>query len=227
MSGIGQLNEKALHAALKQWYRRPGDRFEVAVDGYVIDIVRDGLLIEIQTGSFTPMKAKLASLVRSHPVRLVHPIVQEKWIVRPAAAGGVLRRRSPKRGRWEDLFWELVSLPELLPNPNFSVEVLLIRAEEARRVEGKRRRRRKGWEVEERRLLEVVGTRLFRGLADWRAVLPDGLGSFTAADLAAATKTRAALAGKIAYCLRRAGLIELEGRRGRAHLYRPADACPS
>lgn len=227
MSGIGQLNEKALHASLKRWYERPGDRFEVAVDGYVIDIVRDGLLIEIQTGSFSPIKAKLASLVRSHPVRLVHPIVQEKWIVRTADGGASARRRSPKRGRWEDLFWELVSLPELLPNPNFSVEVLLIRAEEARRFEGRRRRRRKGWEVEERRLLEVVDTRLFRGLADWRAILPGGLASFTAADLATATNTRAALAGKMAYCLRRAGLIELDGRRGRAYLYRPAGPCPS
>jgi hypothetical protein len=49
MPGIGQLNEKALHASLKQWYARPGDRFEVAVGGFVIDIVRAELLIEIQT----------------------------------------------------------------------------------------------------------------------------------------------------------------------------------
>ena len=40
MTGIGLLNEKPLHASLKQWYARPGDRFEVPVDGFVIDIVR-------------------------------------------------------------------------------------------------------------------------------------------------------------------------------------------
>ena len=28
---IGTLNEKPLHAALKEWYARPDDRFEVAV----------------------------------------------------------------------------------------------------------------------------------------------------------------------------------------------------
>lgn len=39
-SGIGTLNEKPLHAALKGWYARPGDRFEVPVDGYLVDIVR-------------------------------------------------------------------------------------------------------------------------------------------------------------------------------------------
>src|SRR5258708_39950387 len=119
MSGIGLLNEKPLHASLKQWYARPGDRFEVPVDGFVIDIVRrrereagEDLLIEIQTRNFASTRAKLIKLTRSHQVRLIYPVVQEKWIVRSVAAnsGSVVRRRkSPKRGRLEDLFWELVS----------------------------------------------------------------------------------------------------------------------
>jgi hypothetical protein len=125
MPGIGVLNEKPLHASLKQWYAQPGDQFEVPVGGYVIDIVRDDLLIEIQTGSFSSLKAKLAKLLYSHQVRLIYPIAQEKWIVRPAADdnGRAIRRKSPKRGRLEDLFWELVSIPHLLSNPNFSLEV--------------------------------------------------------------------------------------------------------
>src|SRR5690349_24776811 len=103
MPGVGLLNEKALHASLKQWYARQGDRFEVPVSGFVIDIVRDDLLIEIQTGSFASIKSKLSRLVRSHQVRLVYPIVQEKWIIRSATGdpGRVLRRKSPKRGRLE------------------------------------------------------------------------------------------------------------------------------
>ncbi len=60
MSGIGLLNEKPLHASLKEWYAQPGDQFEVPVDGFVIDIVRDDLLLEIQTGSFASIKSKLA-----------------------------------------------------------------------------------------------------------------------------------------------------------------------
>ena len=50
MNTIGTLNEKPLHAALKDWCARPGDQFEVFVDGFVVDIVRGNLLIEIQTG---------------------------------------------------------------------------------------------------------------------------------------------------------------------------------
>jgi hypothetical protein len=215
MSGIGLLNEKPLHASLKQWYARPGDRFEVPVDGFVIDIVRDDLLIEIQTRNFFSLKAKLTKLACSHAVRLVYPIVQEKWIVR-----GAVRRKSPKRGRWDDVFWELVSIPRLLTNPNFSLEVLMIRGEELRRNEKKRSRRRKGWVTEGHRLLKVLDQRLFVAPADWLRFLPDGLDSFTTKDLAAGMNTRTELAQKMAYCLREGKMIELIGRRGRANLYR-------
>src|SRR5688572_15058577 len=222
MSRIGLLNEKPLHASLKQWYARPGDRFEVAVGGFVIDIVRDDLLIEIQTGNFAAIRSKLVRLVHSHQVRLIYPIVREKWIVRSPTAGdrGITRRKSPKCGRLEDLFWELVSIPQLLSNRNFSLEVLLINAEETRLHLSKRRRRRKGWVVEARRLLEVVDQRLFRETADWRKLLPEGMQSFTSGDIATAVDTGRVLAQKIAYCLQKGGVIELIGRRGRANLYR-------
>src|SRR6185295_18613276 len=86
MSGIGLLNEKPLHASLKQWYARPGDRFEVPVDGFVIDIVRDNLLIEIQTRNLSAISSKLSRLTQTHQVRLIYPIVKEKWIVRSGSA---------------------------------------------------------------------------------------------------------------------------------------------
>ena len=223
MSGIGLVNEKPLHASLKQWYARPGDRFEVPVDGFVIDIVRDDLLIEIQTRNFAAINTKLCKLTRSYEVRLVYPVVQEKWIVRLAADGDLsVRRKSPKRGRLEDLFWELVSIPQLLAHPNFSLEVLMIREEEVRRYDRRRKRRRKDWVVEGRRLVEVLDRRLFVESADWLAFVPNELQSFTTKDLATIADTRRDLAQKMAYCLRHARMIELIGRQGRANLYRVA-----
>lgn len=225
MSRIGLLNEKPLHASLKQWYARPGDRLEVPVDGFVIDIVRDDLLIEIQTRNFAAINSKLRKLTRSYQVRLVYPLVQEKWIVRPATnnRGIAVRRKSPKRGRLEDLFWELVSIPQLLSNPNFSLEVLMIREEEIRRYNGKRKRwRHRGWVIEGRRLVDVLDRRLFGTSADWLAFVPDGLQSFTTKDLATVADTRRDLAQKMAYCLRQANMIELIGKQGRGNLYRVA-----
>jgi hypothetical protein len=222
MSGIGLLNEKPLHASLKQWYARPGDQFEVPVGGFVIDIVRDDLLIEIQTRNFSSIKSKLNKLTRSHRVRLIYPIVQEKWIVRLQHyhCGATIRRRSPKRGRLEDLFWELVSIPQLLSNPNFSLEILMIRQEEVRRYERKRKWRGKGWVIEGRQLLQVLDRRLFGASADWLWFLPAGLESFTTEDLATRMNTRRDLAQKMAYCLREGKMIAIIGKRGRANLYR-------
>ena len=90
---IGSLNEKSLHVALKTWYLQPGDRTEVSVDRFIIDIVRDDLLVEIQTQNFSAIKSKLIELTTHYPIRLVHPIAQEKWIVKP------VRNRNKKESR--------------------------------------------------------------------------------------------------------------------------------
>jgi hypothetical protein len=219
---IGTLNEKPLHAALKEWYTRPGDRLEVPVDGFVIDIVRGELLIEIQTGNFAAIKRKLAALTSRHPVRLIYPIPQEKWIVKVAKNGNgrLGRRKSSKRGALEHLFIELVSLPKLLSKPGFSLLVVLTHEDELRRYDGRRAWRRRGWVIQERRLLSVVGQRAFETPADMLTLLPaDLIEPFTTSDLAVAIAQPRWLAQKMAYCLREMGVITPVGKQGNTILY--------
>jgi len=221
-SHIGTLNEKPLHAALKSWYSRPGDQLEVRVDNFVIDIVRGEQLIEIQTRHLYAIKRKLTVLVEAHPVRLVLPLAQEKWILRVAEDGtSVLgRRRSPRRRSIEYLFDELVSLPRLLLHPNFSLEVLLVQEEEVRVRDDSVNWRRRGWASSERRLLDVLGQRIFERPADLLALLPSGLpDAFTPVDLARATGQPAWLARKMTYCLREMRVLEAVGKRGRSNLF--------
>lgn len=223
--GINTFNEKPLHAALKHWYAQPGARFEVPLDGYIIDLVQGDLLIEIQTGSFASLKAKLHTLVERHPVRLVYPIAAEKWIVKlPQEPGGKsIRRKSPKRGCVVELCAELVSFPRLLAHPNFTLEVLLTQEEEVRRFDARQAWRRRGWVIEERRLLDVVARHRFDTPDALAALLPADLPTpFTTTDLAAALGQSRWLAQKMAYCLRETGGIEATGKRGRAVLYAPA-----
>jgi hypothetical protein len=218
-NGIGLLNEKPLHAALKEWYARPGDRFEVPLEGYVIDIVRAGLLIEIQTANFSAIGRKLRALLENHAVRLVYPIAQEKWLLK-VATRETQRRKSPKRGRVGELFRELVRIPELLARPEFAIEVLLIREEEVRRHDPSRAWRRRGWVTEERRLLGVLSQRRFETPADLWALTGDDLPqTFTTADLAKALGEPRWLAQKAAYCYRKMGLIHRVGTRSRSALY--------
>jgi hypothetical protein len=224
--GIGTLREKHLHAALKRWYARPGDRAEIAVDGYVIDLVRDDLLIEIQTRGFSELRPKVSALLAAgHRVRIVHPIAVDRWIVRVDADGVFLgRRRSPSHGDPADLAPALVSIPDLLADPGFEIEVLLIADEEYRRHEAGRCWRRRGWTVVERRLVGVVDRVLLAQPADLLRLLPDGLPErFTTADIALGLGRPPRIAQQLAYCLRRLGLIDVVGKRSRAVEYQVTD----
>jgi hypothetical protein len=74
--------------------------------------------------------------------------------------------------------------------------------------------------TQERRLLQVVGRRLFRTPADLGALVPPTLPQpFTTLDLATAISRPRWLAQKMAYCLREMGVIEPAGKQGNAILY--------
>jgi hypothetical protein len=223
---LSTYREGSLHASLKALYARPGDRVEAIVDGYVIDVVRDDELVEIQTASFSSAARKLRRLVEDHRVALIHPIAAERWLVRVDSDGVVgSRRRSPKRGLAMDLFRELTAFPELIAHPNFRVELVLICEEEIRGPvpEGARYRYPREWWRLDRRLLDVVDTVRVDTPADLLALLPAGLPSqFTTADIATTSHRPKNLAMRTAYCLLRAGAVECVGKLGRLQLYQPA-----
>lgn len=202
--------------------KQPGDLLEVPVGRFVIDIVRQGTLIEIQTSGFSSMRSKLDVLLDGHRVTIVHPIAQRRWIVKgPHDGKPSTRRKSPKHGAVFDVFAELVSFPSLVDHPNLSIEVLLIDEEEVRRFDGNRSWRRRGWAVVERRLLDVSARARFEVPEDWLALLPAGLPMpFTTADLADAIDRPRRSAQQMAYCLREMGVLEVTGKRGNAFEYR-------
>lgn len=228
-TGIGELREGPLHAAVKDLLAVPGDRAEVRVEGFVIDLVRaDGELVEIQTGGFSPLGRKLDALLDGHRMRIVFPVPAERRIIRIDPSGEILSaRRSPLRGTALDVFDRLVSFPSLIAHPNLVVEVLLckedhVRAPEAGRSRSGRRRRDPG----ERRLVEVLDSVTLDSPAACAALLPAALGAgaepFTTRELGAALKVRGILAQRIAYCLRAMEVLEDAGKRGRAPLHRRA-----
>ena len=224
-AGIGTRNERSLHAALKRWYARPGDQLEAKVDGFIVDIVRDGLLIEIQTRNLAAMRRKLHTLLERHPVRLVYPIAKEKWIVRKTGSGKQVigRRRSPKVGRLSDLFEELVSIPDLINHENLVLEIAVIQEEEIRHTDGRGSWRRKGQSVHDRKLLQVLETVTFEKKEDFLCFLPDGLEQpFSNQSLTERIGGSIHATRRMTYCLKKMGVIQQVGRNRNQLLFQRA-----
>ncbi len=187
------------------------------ISQYVADIVRGDLIVEIQTMNFSAIKKKLENLVQKHKVRLVYPIVERKCIIHIDKSGEVVsRRKSSRKGNLTDLFRELIRVPELIKEDNFSLEVLLIDEEEIRIDDGKGSWRRRGASVKDRKLIGVNTRILFENSIDFLKLLPEELPeTFTNKELANSKEVSVRTAQQITYCFRRSGMIRVIEKRGK------------
>ena len=218
---IGTYSETALHAALKRHYAGSDGETEVRVGAYWIDVRRSTTLIEIQTANFSSIRSKLARLLADHEVLLVHPVAQERQLLWLDADGQVERqRKSPARGRVEEIFTHLVAFPELIGHPRLTLEVVLTREEVLRAPAPRRKRFDRGWTPVDRRLLGICAVHTFASPDELAALLPTALPTvFTVQDLVAAAQLPTRLAQRMIYCLRKMTAIEMVGKKGRAITY--------
>jgi hypothetical protein len=221
VTAIGLLNEKSLHSALKHWYARPGDLLECPLDGYVVDILRGDQVIEIQTRNFASIRRKMRDLSCRHRVTLIYPVAHERWIVQARTMPGVMMRpKSPRRQAVNQLFEELVTFPDLLNCPNFSIEVVSIQEEQLRRYDRRWRGKRRRWRIVERRLLSVLERVVFDTPSDlWQLIPPALPDPFDTSHLASVLGHSRWFAQKIAYCLRQSGVIKPIGKKGNSVVY--------
>ena len=217
--------ETSLHRQLKAIYAGKRSRQEVACDGYRIDAVCRGQLIEVQHGSLAAIRDKVRALLKNHRVRVVKPLVARKLLIKQSERKGkvISRRYSPKRCEWIHLFDELVYFVNVFPHKRLILEAALIEVEEWRYPgHGRRRRRREGdFQVEDQKLVQVVETRQFKRASDLCKLLPDDLPpTFHTGHMAAGLEVRRWMAQRMAYCLRETGAIRVVGKEGNALLYR-------
>jgi hypothetical protein len=220
---IGTEREGSLHRALKLRYSGAGGETEVARGGYVCDgVTAEGDMIEVQTGSFGPLKTKIPRLLLQGPVRLVHPIILRKTIETRDDRGALLRRRlSPRKGSAWDLFDALIHAPDLPLLRGLRVELALVDVLETRILDGKGSWRRRGASIADRSVTEYHETMVFNAPRDYRFFLPFKKSErFTAKSLGEKAGIKPDTARKALYVLTRIGLAERTGKEGRAYLYR-------
>ena len=223
--------ETSLHRQLKEHYAATTGEQEVACEGYRIDAVSRGRLIEIQHGSLAAIRNKISRLLEKHRVTVVKPIIARKQLIKLNRRGGkVLETRlSPKRGVLLDVFDEFVYFTRLFPHQRLILEVALVEVEELRYPgHGRRRRRRqRDFQIEDQRLVRIQKVHRFRTLDDLRKMLPPKLPNpFHTGQLAEGLAVERWVAQRMAYCLRETGAIQQVGKQGNALLYRQRPAQP-
>ncbi|MDN5358944.1 MAG: hypothetical protein PWQ84_7 [Thermotogaceae bacterium] len=219
---INTYNEKSLHGEIKEFLLQPNDLLEEPYKGFIIDIKRDDLLIEIQTKSLNALRKKLTKLLDINRIRIVHPIFVNKEIILLSSENTILQKRlSPKHGDLTDIFEELIYIQDLFRHMNLEIQLLLVTIQEFRKDDGKGSWRRRGVSIIDSKLKEIHGNYLIKDAIQLFKFLPNELfnSKFTTRELSSAMAISINRAQKICYCLKKLDLIKPVSKQGRLTVY--------
>lgn len=221
--GIGTLQEKTVHAVLKDYYAPDSDMQEIPIEGYVADIYTGCEIIEIQTANFNKMRDKLSCFLSRYPVTIVYPIPENKWLCWIDEETGECSspRKSPVKGTVYKAFYELYKIKNFLPNPNMRLCFALLDIEEYRLLNGWSKDKKKGSCRYDRIPLRMNGEIRFERVEDYLQLIPYDLQEpFTVAEFAKSVKERKEVAGMVLRILNYLHVIERCENRGKAFTYR-------
>ena len=225
--GIGMQKEKTLHAVLKAYEDPDEDHHEIPIESFIADIYceKTGTITEIQTANFGYLREKLDAFLPLYHVTVVYPIPASKWItwIDPETGELEKRSRSPKKGSFYSAFRELYRISSYLDHPNLSIKLILLDMEEYRLRDGWSRDGKRGSHRYDRVPTRIVGETLITEPRDYMQFIPYELEEpFTAKELAESCGQKGKSFSTEALILRKMGVIEQVGKRGRSYLYRVA-----
>lgn len=220
---IGVLQEKPLHATLKWWLDDNPAHHEITLPcGKVADIYDGDTITEVQTGSFTPLRKKLETLLEQYPVTVVHPMVRRKYLswIDPDTGESTEPRKSPRVGSFADGGKQLIYILPLLSHPHLTIRLVLMDAEEQRIADGWGNGGKRGSHRAVLLPISVEDTLDLRCPADYAALIPTALPErFTAQQFGKAAKMQGRhLNGTLKVLLDR-GVLKRETKEGNAWVY--------
>ncbi len=219
-SGIGTLSEKSMHAVLKRYFESDVTRHEVSICGFVADIVNEDGIIEIQTRSLHGMEKKLDAFLECAKVTVVYPIVQTKRIFWTNKDSGEVKI-SRSTNRQKNVKWalhEVYHLRNYLANPNFSLCLMYIEADDYRITVSKSRSRKNC--ICDRFPTKLADELFISQPSDFLSLLPDDLPcKFTTADVAESGNMPKDCAQSLMYFLYHAKLAQRVGKDKNSYLY--------
>lgn len=222
-SGIGTLQEKTVHAVLKDYYAPDKDTQEKRVSGYVADIYTGREIIEIQTSNFHALRDKLDVFLPDYPVTLVYPIPKIKYLIWMDEENKTCSkpRKSNAKGSVYRAFYELYKIKPYLSDENLHLCFPLLELEEYRLLNGWSHDRKRGSRRYDRVPLRLLGEVRIDGISDYGLLIPEGLKEpFTVQEFGKAIKEQQKIAARVVSILHYLHVIERCENRGRAYTYR-------
>jgi hypothetical protein len=222
---IGTARESSLHKTLKYRYTS-GGTIEEEIAGFIADgINKKGEFVEVQTGSFGPLKKKIQAFADLGTVNIIHPIIINKYIeVFDNEKKKLYRRKSPKKGSIYDLFNYLLYAPELVLYPALSIELAMVDVNEKRICDGKGSWRRKGISIKDRELIAWHDCIKLNSRADYKRFIPFKKGQkFSSAEFAKKAGIITGLSCKTIYVLKKINMIQKTNKIGRTWFYQLSD----
>ena len=178
-SSVGTLSEHRLHSAIKYYVQPDMEFHEVRTEGFICDAVREnGDVLEIQTGSFYPLRKKLERLLPNHSVTVIYPVVTEKrLLVTYEESGECSVRKSPKKATLYNAFLELYRIKDFLSDKNFHLRIISVTCDDHRLYSGTKEGRKPFQKPirTERVPVSLVGDVYFHDMKELRSVLPTDL----------------------------------------------------
>ena len=219
--GIGTLSEKLLHRTVKFYVDQNSEYHEVDYLGAVADVKNEQGIFEIQTASFSYLRAKLRRFLKNDSVTVIYPVITDRTIYWIDENGALSEpHKTSRTGRSTDVLFEASALADIIPHENFRILVFLIRAEEYRKLDGWDATRKKGATSEKLIPTELTGIIELSEVEDYKAILPPLADGFTSKDFSRALRLRGRRASYSLTLLKRIGAVEQIGKRGNAFLYR-------
>ena len=220
---IGTLSEKTIHAVIKNYIEADEDKQEIPIGTHVADIYTGDHIYEIQTQNLKRLHEKLGDFLPMYKVTVVHPVIRKKkiyWIDPDTGEMSKPRRSSPRVGSIESAIREVYGIKEYIGNPNLSVRLVVIDADEFRIKNGYGKDNKKYGTWLDKVPTDIIDDITFECPEDYLQLLPPEIPEeFTVNDAAGLGMKRDEASLIIAF-LYKVGVIEKIGNRGRSYLYR-------
>ncbi len=143
-NGIGTLNEKQIHSALKSYFSSTEFDKEIKIGSYYADLVTENGIFEIQTRNFKKLIPKLSVFLEASHVTVVYPFHKRTRLNYINSDTGEFIKSGNYINHKDltDFFIELYRIKQFLNNPNLTICIANLYVENYRHTKSDLKRRK-------------------------------------------------------------------------------------